>query len=183
MKEYIHGGIMIILLVCLALLQKGTTSEQPFLFRQEKKPNFHTPVFTKGYYLPLHITKDTTLGPQDTPIILAVESIVERGVTLTLLPGAQIVVHEYGSLRVQGTLTAIGTPQHPIGFTSNEQREENRAWNGILFEQGSNGTIMNATIHHASPGISCARPSNVVIGHTTFLYGNLEVFGACSYTP
>lgn len=181
-----------ILLTCISLLgciivitlgYKNDLWTKPLLFTQQKKANFHAPATTTGYYLPRHINNNLTLGPEQGIIIVSETSIIGKNARLTLLPGTTVAVHEYGSLVVQGSLQSIGTSTEPISYISNELREENRNWGGVLFEKESNGTIDHAIFHHASPGVSCQAPSTVSITNTTFSLGNLEIFGPCIYTP
>ncbi len=146
---------------------------------RDHKPNFHTPAFSSGQYVPTHITGEMRLGPTLGVVILAGISTVEPSGTLVIEPGTTIAANEYASLIVQGTVRAEGTIQEPIRFISNELREENRTWSGILFTDGSNGTIRNAVFHHASPGVSCEVTTDVSITDTVFSLGNLAVFGPC----
>lgn len=180
-----------IALACIALLgcivvwdigHKNDRWTKPLLFTEEQKVNFHTPVSTNGYYLPRHIKNNLTLGPEQGIIIVSETSTIEKNARLTLLPGTIVAIHEYTSLIIQGSLQSSGTSERPIRYISNELREENRNWNGIMFETGSNGIIEHVTFHHASPGISCEARSTVSITNTRFFIGNLDVFGPCSYT-
>ena len=149
----------------------------------DKNINFHTPVFSSKYYLPTHITKQLNLGPDHGIIILASTSTIEKNGELIIDPGTTIVANEHASILVKGTLRAIGTSKEPIRFISNEMREENRTWTGILFMEQSRGIIDNAIFHHASPSISCESNTSVLVHTTSFSFGNLDVFGPCSYTP
>ncbi len=149
----------------------------------EKKADFHTPVFSSGYYLPMHITNQLQIGPDRGIAILASTSTIEEDGELIIDPGTTLVANEYASIRVKGSLRAIGTLQKPIRFISNEMREENRTWAGILFTEQSRGVIDYAIFHHASPSISCEKNTNVIIRATSFSRGNLDVFGPCLYTP
>ncbi len=170
------------ILIPVLLIAAFLTPNKPVItpVGEEKKADFHTPVFLSGYYLPIRVTSDITIGPENGVIIIPNMSIIERGATLTMKPGTTIAVHEYGGITVRGTLDAIGTKEQPIWFISNEQREENKNWNGIFFENSGSGTIDYSVFHHASPAISCAQQSHISIFHTMFSFGNLELFGSCN---
>lgn len=141
--------------------------------------NFHTPAFASGYYLPLHITEQVHLTPDMGVIIVTGTTTIEKGARLSIAPGTTIAMNEHASLIVNGSIDAIGEHAKPIRFISNEAREENRTWSGIMFTQGSIGTIANAIFHHASPSVSCSEKTTVTITDTSFAFGNLEVFGPC----
>ena len=53
------------------------------------------------------VTGDEVWGPSDTLVIGDI--VVERGASLTLLPGASVTITEFGQLRVRGRLDAVGT--------------------------------------------------------------------------
>lgn len=160
-------------------------SDQPLIKTlAEHRVDFHTPVFPSEYSLPTHITGHLQIGPQQGLITVSGTSTVEQGAQLIIEPGTTLAMNEYSSIRVYGQVRATGTATNPVRFITNEAREENRNWNGILFMNGSNGSIDFATFHHASPSVSCAEGVvRVLITHTTFAFGNLAVFGPCSYTP
>lgn len=149
------------------------------LLTEKKKADFHTPVFSSGYYIPSHITGNVSLGPKLGTIIISGATVIERGAHLTIEPGTTLAVNEYGSIIVRGSMEILGSHMEPIRFISNEMREENRTWSGILFSKGSSGTIQNTIFHHASPSISCAEETRVSISSTSFSLGNLDIFGSC----
>lgn len=171
-------------LICaLCILLIGLHGEKSLIavLTDLKKADLHTPVFSSGYYLPAHITGKFTIGPKLGVIIISGLSTVEKNAQLIIEPGTTLAVNEYGGVIVRGSVKADGTLTQPIHFISNEIREENRTWNGILFDKGSNGIIYSTIFHHASPGVSCAKETNVSVSHASFKFGNVEVFGPCSY--
>ena len=93
--------------------------------------NRHTPLQTQGQYLPPVINKDTTVSPENGPIILKSITHVNPGTTLTLAPGTVIYAHEYAGITVAGTLNAVGTESKPITLISNEAHLLNKVWAGI----------------------------------------------------
>lgn len=162
----------------------GLHLDEPLLNSiSSKSVDFHTPVFSSGYYLPTHITSKLNIGPDLGITILSGTSTIEKDGELIISPGTTLVANEHASILVKGTLRAIGTSKEPVRFISNEMREENRTWAGILFMKQGQGTIDHAIFHHASPSISCENTTDVTIRTVSFSLGNLAVFGSCSYTP
>ncbi len=146
---------------------------------RDHKPSFHTPAFPSGHSIPIHITGQLRVGPAMGIIILGGTTTIEKNSELIIEPGTTIAANEYASLIVQGALRAEGTTDQPIRFISNELREENRTWSGLLFVGESSGIISNAIFHHASPSISCETKADVSITETIFSLGNLATFGPC----
>ena len=98
-----------------------------------------------------HITENTVWCPQDNPYIITSFLYIDSDVTLTIMPGTQIlgsggnigISHhfEWGGLNngnepvskmiiVNGTINAIGTPDNPIIFDKYQEDSEYR-WGGI----------------------------------------------------
>lgn len=61
----------------------------------------------------LHIDKDMTLTA-DQPYVIFDSLTVEKGATLRIAPGAQVLFHDKASLRVKGKLEAVGTAEKKI---------------------------------------------------------------------
>lgn len=61
----------------------------------------------------LRVKNDMTLS-DDQPYIVFDSLVVEKNATLNILPGTQLLFHDKASLRVHGTIKAIGTPQKKI---------------------------------------------------------------------
>lgn len=175
-------GIAIVcsIVIGIRIYDAGFRLHEPLIMvTRDHKPNFHTPAFPGGHYLPTHITGKIHIGPDTGVIILGGTTTIKKNSELIIEPGTTIAANEYASLIVQGSLFAEGSTSNPIRFISNELREENRNWSGILFTNESNGTIRNALFHHASPGVSCETKSDASITDTIFSLGNLAVFGPC----
>lgn len=174
-------SILASILCIIALVYSGQDSLFS-IFTRPKTLDFHTPVLKSGYYLPTHIVQSLEITPTMGTVIIAGTSVIEKGAEVTIQAGTTIAVHEYGSMIVRGNLKIFGTNDLPVHFISNEAREENRTWSGIIFNPESSGTILHTIVHHASPAISCAQHTNVTISRASFTFGNLAVFGPCSYT-
>lgn len=65
---------------------------------------------------------------------------VEAGVTLTIEPRVRVEFEDYYKLNIAGTLVAVGTPDGPIVFTTDDPQDfavdstHAGCWNGIRFE-------------------------------------------------
>ena len=103
----------------------------------EPEPDRHTPRYTDGTLLPPTITGDVVLTAADNPVLLPSTTRIERGASLTLMPGTLIAAHEFAALQVAGTLTVNGSDNAPVVFASNELHPENQVWNGVLAEENS----------------------------------------------
>lgn len=143
-----------------------------------QEENRHTPIHFAGTFLPPVIDTSRTYTAQDNPIIIPGKVSVPVGVTLTFSEGAFIVVHEYGHLDIEGSLVVNGTMQDRVVFTTNEAHAANRAWSGFHFQPASTGRISEATIIHASPGVTCEIGSAVDIRVATIELGNVGAYVA-----
>ncbi len=120
-----------------------------------------------------HITENTVWCPQDNPYIITSFLYIDSGVTLTIMPGTQIlgsggnigISHhfEWGGLNndnepvakmiiVNGTINAIGTPDNPIIFDKYQEDSEYR-WGGIYLT--SNAPISNFEYCEFNNGMLC----------------------------
>ncbi|MBD5220836.1 MAG: hypothetical protein HDS70_00485 [Bacteroidales bacterium] len=61
----------------------------------------------------MRVSSDMTLTAE-RPYVVFDSLVVEKGATLTIEPGAQVLFHDKGSMRVYGRLNAVGTPQNII---------------------------------------------------------------------
>jgi hypothetical protein len=79
------------------------------------------------------ITTDQTWYAADNPHILDDEVTVAAGVTLTIEPGAIVQGTLYSGMYILGSLQAVGTPDHPILFTSDSDSGAAQ-WRGLGFD-------------------------------------------------
>ena len=101
--------------------------------------------------------------------------------TLTLDPGVELQFKSGGGLHNiddglhimdQGVLSAMGTADDPIRFTSDEAPPPpGYDWAGIEFEDGSTGTLQHAHIEYAQTGV-IIRSSTASILDTTIEYSS-----------
>lgn len=149
---------------------------EPFFF--ESEVDRHTPLISEGTYLPPRITKDTTLN--EGPILIAHDTQIEKGATLTVAPGTRLLFHEFAALTVQGSLRLLGTAEQPITLESNEAHPSNQQWGGVIFLPGSDGIVTYTTVSYGLPAITCYKESVVDITHSTLTATEV---GALVYSP
>ncbi len=171
-----------IILAALLLIAPVFPSIDAIIAKDTDAPDipFHTPVHETGFVIPHTIDHALTIGPDQGTIILQDTVTISLSGSLTILPGTTIFAHEYAAIRVQGRLDAVGTRAEPVQFLSNERNEQNKHWSGILYEQGSGGSIQQAIFHHASPSVSCQAGADVFLGENTYQFGNKNVHGPCT---
>lgn len=94
------------------------------------------------------ISSDTTWTQTNSPYNLAGNVLVEKGAALTIEAGALVNLNSY-YIRVNGTLTAIGSPTNKIAFNGG-QITFTTASNGWNEQANSGCTIENAIIDQTS---------------------------------
>ncbi len=120
-----------------------------------------------------HITQNTVWYPQHNPYIINSFLYVDSNVTLTIMPGTEILVYGgvttdphhfmWGGLNndnepvakkiiVNGTINAIGTPENPIIFDKYQDASDYR-WGGIYFT--SNAPISTFEYCEINNGFTC----------------------------
>ncbi len=66
--------------------------------------------------------------------------VVKDGVTLTIVPAVRVEFQDYYTLYVEGTVSAVGTPESRILFTTDDPQDfvvdssHTGCWNGLRFE-------------------------------------------------
>jgi len=105
-------------------------------------------------YVEGHISQDTTWTLTDSPYILAKDLIVDPGVTLTIMPGVEVRFGGNFVLAVEGKLSAIGTSDKMITFTSNKMQPQAGDWNTIKFNGTQQSTMVYSTVRFATNGIT-----------------------------
>lgn len=154
-----------LLLIPLAIVTERAESNQwtQRLINPEYKQEIdrHSPKFTNGTFLSKSISANTTLSPDQNPIIISSIITLEKDATLTILPGTQFFVNEFSGLLIKGSLNINGEKDSPVVFTTNELHPDNQTWNGLTFESTGHGNINHTHISFASPAISCLKSSKV----------------------
>jgi uncharacterized repeat protein (TIGR01451 family) len=125
------------------------------------------------------ITTDTTWDAACYHIITSTVSIQEPA-HLTISPGVWVFLESNARMQVNqlADLTAIGTANQPITFTSASPAGTQALcdWNGILInsDNGPGITIHHALIEYACVGIRSDGRRNLDIQHTNFRYNGFN---------
>jgi parallel beta-helix repeat protein len=126
------------------------------------------PHFSRGWFiwcwllclLPLgvlavdtNITQNTTWTAAASPYVLHGNLYVAGGVTLTVEPGATVQFDDDCRATIEGTLSAVGTPEAPIVFTTSRVTPAPGAWKGIYFAPTADASTMrHCTVSYAGHG-------------------------------
>lgn len=106
------------------------------------------------------ISTDTTLTLANSPYIIFHNTMVEKGVTLTIEPGVEVKFDGYYYLQIEGKLLAEGTEDDMIIFTSNKTSPAPGDWNAIRFmdncDNGSSIKYCKIEYSSGSFGWGCA---------------------------
>ncbi len=97
----------------------------------------------------------------DSPYILtgSPTATVPDGYTLTIEPGVRVLGRSYSTiLRVQGTLSAVGTADNPIIFD-----KETTSWGGIDFEYADTSSTLKYCVFRAAISPLDLDHSNILI--------------------
>jgi len=143
------------------------------------------------------LSSDTTWTKANSPYSLTGPMLVNEGVTLTIEPGVTVNFNEY-YIRVNGTLSAIGSSTDPIHFNGGYIKftESSNDWN----EQTATGSIIENTLSSTAINIEKASPkidNNVfngceikiidggspIISHNTLTGGGISLVCSSSIMP
>lgn len=108
---------------------------------------------------------ENTIWDQD--ILLTGDVVVPAGITLTIEPGVTVLFAALNDdqaggyfsdsveLHAHGTLTAVGSPDAPIYFTSNAATPAPQDWGGIfIFKENPNAHLSYCSVEYSNFGIS-----------------------------
>lgn len=73
---------------------------------------------------------------ENSPYLIEKNTIIEKNANLIIKPGTEIIIEKDVNLIVLGTITAIGTEEEPIIFSTNVS-DTNYSHNGNLFFEGA----------------------------------------------
>ncbi len=105
----------------------------------------------------------------DSPYIVQGKIEIAETETLIIDPGVLVKFESGASLKLHGTLTAIGTEAQNITFTSAQLSPSPADWNGVGFYSGSqNSELEWCVFEYATNGVSCQ--SNIIINESVFRY-------------
>ena len=108
---------------------------------------------------------DMTLTVADSPWIIEGDLIIPAGRTLTIEPGARLLMDSQDALMsgldrgrieiiVRGSLQAEGTPELPIVFDGLSENAGRGAWHSIRFEDGADDlALRHVVIQHCDYGV------------------------------
>ncbi|MEM3577959.1 MAG: PKD domain-containing protein [Candidatus Bathyarchaeia archaeon] len=122
-----------------------------------------------GTYVEGPITKDTLWTLLDSPIIIANNVTVYPGVTLTIEPGVEVKFGGPFSLNVSGKLSAVGTFERPIAFTSNKEQKDVGDWDSIVFNGAEKSTLKNCLVSYGKDAV-VVENGNVNIQDSSIIY-------------
>ncbi len=134
--------------------------------------------------LPSHISANTTLNISGSPYVAKGDIKISPNITLTIEHGVELLMPEYGSLIVNGTLEMNGTEELPIIIRPNEISGFNN-WGVIYIENStgesliSNVQLIGATNGSVLPnqvGAISSFKSDVTIENTTILDAPFPIF-------
>lgn len=125
--------------------------------------------------------EDTVWSPEEGPYVVTGTVVLFPGNNLTIEPGTTIRFDPGTSLTIRGHLSAEGTAEDPLLFTTNTSQEKG-AWDGLRIENENGGSaqLANATVEYASTGLSvqcCWGGGPVSIDSSTFRKNSVALGG------
>jgi len=124
-------------------------------------------------YVEGNIEQDTVWTLTDSPFVVINNVVVKSGFTLTIEPGVEVRFGGNFSLTVEGILTAVGTEEKMITFTSNKLQPQAGAWGTIKFANRTQPSAMtHGVVEYATNGITIEK-GNVEIKNSE-IGNNLE---------
>lgn len=91
------------------------------------------------------INTNTSWTLAESPYIVTSNVIVDSGYTLAIEPGVVVKFDGGKAIQINGTLSARGTTQNNIVFTSNQPTPAPGDWGYILFTHSSAGALVNGS--------------------------------------
>jgi hypothetical protein len=98
------------------------------------------------------------------------------GGELTLEPGVSLRFGSGAGLAIFGTLTAVGTPEQGINFSS----QSDESWKDLRFFSNGSGTFDHCTIENADNGIHAFGSGAIAVANTTLQDNNYGLYATGS---
>lgn len=108
-------------------------------------PNAKNSNYLLYTYLPLRFWRDLVLPLKFSPYYFNADLIVHENANLQFEPGV-VIKSSDAKISVDGKITAIGTEQNPITFTSFKDLPQAGDWLGIELTSKSSGSVFDRTI-------------------------------------
>ncbi|MFZ4548928.1 MAG: NosD domain-containing protein, partial [Bacteroidales bacterium] len=129
-------------------------------------------------YVGGELTSDATYFPANNPYIVTQDLKIAIGITLTILPGVELLFETGTGLISNGTLIANGTSDQKIKFSSRSELPGMGQWSGIVFNKAKSSFddstyISGSVISHAI--ISKANYSITLDQYSTLLIENSQI--------
>jgi len=121
------------------------------------------------------MTRDRTFTAAGSPWIVEGDIIIPAGRTLTIEPGAEVLMAAEDALMagrdrgrveiiVRGSLQAVGTAEQPIVFDGLSEGAGRGAWHSIRFEEGAHDLALeHALIQHCDYGVVMESDADLVL--------------------
>ena len=126
-------------------------------------------------YVGGELSSDATYFPANNPYIVTQDLKIAVGITLTILPGVELLFESGTGLISNGTLIANGTSDQKIKFSARSENPAMGQWSGIVFNKAKSSFddstyISGSIISHAI--ISKANYSITLDQYSTLLIEN-----------
>ena len=115
-----------------------------------------------GNFVSGQIVSNTVWQLSDSPIGVIGPILVASNATLTIQPGVEVQFYGYYPLQVAGIISALGTTDRPIIFTSADEYPLPGDWQGISFTDtsvDSQCVLSNTVVEYAQIGVNCTDAS------------------------
>lgn len=99
------------------------------------------------------ITKDTIWTLVDSPFVVSGDIIIYPNATLTIEPSVEVRFGGNFSMTVEGKLSALGTVDKIVKFTSNKIEPQTGDWKTINFIGTQLSSLTNCAVEYAADGI------------------------------
>ena len=148
-----------------------------------------------SFLFPLHgqvyvggvLTASETYSPENNPYIVTQDLIVSSGVTLTILPGVEMLFEFGTSLISNGILIAKGSPDQKISFLPKNPQTLPGQWNGISFDANktaigadssyvAGSVLSDAIISNASRSVILSKGTALLIDAVDIRYCSFGVY-------